>query len=223
MSDPRVSFARQSDIIDPAITSKSHVTICGLGTVGSNVAVELARLGIGSLHLVDFDVVEAHNLPSQRFGLADLDKLKTEATQGQVEAVSDCIVTTSNEKLAGGEFFPDGPVLMAVDDREARKSILEQSLKYRANHPVVFDFGMGGNSMQIFAFDPSDDVALRSYAALSDDSMAAKPLPCGGRTVSYVGAIIGGIGANHIRKFLTGEKLPFLTQVNLETMQMLTN
>ena len=40
----------------------AKVAIAGLGGLGSNIAVMLARSGIGKLLLVDFDVVDVTNL-----------------------------------------------------------------------------------------------------------------------------------------------------------------
>ena len=42
--------------------SEGRVTIAGLGGLGSNVAYALARIGVGHLHLIDFDVVDITNL-----------------------------------------------------------------------------------------------------------------------------------------------------------------
>lgn len=38
--------------------AKKTISICGLGALGSFVAVELARCGVGQLHLIDFDIVD---------------------------------------------------------------------------------------------------------------------------------------------------------------------
>ena len=35
----------------------ARVAICGLGGLGSNVAIALARAGVGCLHLIDYDRV----------------------------------------------------------------------------------------------------------------------------------------------------------------------
>lgn len=43
------------------------VTICGLGGLGSNIAVSLARIGVGHLRLVDFDNVDWTNLNRQSY------------------------------------------------------------------------------------------------------------------------------------------------------------
>ena len=44
------------------LLSQGQVTIAGLGGLGSNVAYSLARIGVGHLHLIDFDVVDSTNL-----------------------------------------------------------------------------------------------------------------------------------------------------------------
>ena len=44
-----------------------RVAICGLGGLGSNVAIALARAGVGHLHLIDFDLVDLSNLNRQQY------------------------------------------------------------------------------------------------------------------------------------------------------------
>ena len=60
------------------ILSHSSVAIAGLGGLGSNIAMYLARAGVGHLHLVDFDKVDITNLNRQQYDIADLGTLKTE-------------------------------------------------------------------------------------------------------------------------------------------------
>ena len=43
------------------------VAVCGLGGLGSNVSISLARMGIGKLILVDFDEVDVTNLHRQQY------------------------------------------------------------------------------------------------------------------------------------------------------------
>ena len=44
------------------LLSRGNVAIAGLGGLGSNIAYSLARIGVGHLHLIDFDVVDITNL-----------------------------------------------------------------------------------------------------------------------------------------------------------------
>ena len=47
--------------------SEASVAVCGLGGLGSNIAVALARAGVGRLYLYDFDKVDISNLNRQQY------------------------------------------------------------------------------------------------------------------------------------------------------------
>jgi hypothetical protein len=68
----------QSRFHPQAALKASHVTVLGVGGLGSHAALHLAALGVGHLHLVDCDTVEASNLNRQM--------LFTEADIGQPKA-----------------------------------------------------------------------------------------------------------------------------------------
>ena len=56
-----------------------RVAIAGLGGLGSNIAVALARIGVGHLHLLDFDRIDLTNLNRQQYFLDQVGWYKTEA------------------------------------------------------------------------------------------------------------------------------------------------
>jgi len=72
----------------------SQVAIIGLGAVGSYAAEALARAGIGSLRLVDFDIIRPSNINRQLFALDSTCGLaKTEAAQRRIQDINpDCAV-----------------------------------------------------------------------------------------------------------------------------------
>lgn len=59
--------------------SKATVAICGLGGLGSNVALMLARAGVKKLILADFDRVEITNLHRQHYKPEQIGEAKAEA------------------------------------------------------------------------------------------------------------------------------------------------
>ena len=59
--------------------SSATVAICGLGGLGSNIAIALARAGIGKLLLIDFDRVDITNLHRQQYKVNQIGCYKTEA------------------------------------------------------------------------------------------------------------------------------------------------
>jgi sulfur carrier protein ThiS adenylyltransferase len=59
--------------------SSATVAICGLGGLGSNIAISLARAGIGKLILCDFDRVDITNLHRQQYQASQVGMYKTDA------------------------------------------------------------------------------------------------------------------------------------------------
>ena len=57
----------------------ARVAVAGLGGLGSNIAVMLARSGVGHLLLVDFDTVDVTNLNRQMYMIPHLGRPKAEA------------------------------------------------------------------------------------------------------------------------------------------------
>ena len=59
--------------------SAATVAVCGLGGLGSNIVIALARAGIGKLILMDFDCVDITNLHRQQYKITQIGMPKTEA------------------------------------------------------------------------------------------------------------------------------------------------
>ena len=60
------------------LLSQGRVAIAGLGGLGSNVAFALSRIGVGHLHLIDFDVVDITNLNRQQYFTEHIGMYKTD-------------------------------------------------------------------------------------------------------------------------------------------------
>ena len=57
--------------------SSAVVAICGLGGLGSNIAISLARAGVGQLILCDYDRVDITNLHRQQYKADQIGMYKT--------------------------------------------------------------------------------------------------------------------------------------------------
>lgn len=66
----------------------SVVGIAGLGGLGSAIANALARIGVGKLILVDFDVVEPSNLNRQQYFIHQIGMPKVEALQKNISLIN---------------------------------------------------------------------------------------------------------------------------------------
>jgi len=135
----------------PGIKEKlksGKVAIAGLGGLGSNIAVMLARIGVGYLLLVDFDRVEPGNLNRQYYDLTHLGMLKTDALKSQIDKINPFIVTeTCSVKVTednASEIFRDYPIVCEAFDDPQYKAILVNALLEKGGIKVVAASGMAG-------------------------------------------------------------------------------
>lgn len=128
---------------------KGKVAIAGLGGLGSNIAIMLARIGVGHLLLVDFDIVEPSNLNRQSYYIRHLGMAKTEALKKQIEEINPFIelkihqikVKEDNVKL----LFEGYDILCeAFDNPRAKSMLINTALEQLEDVKVVSASGMAG-------------------------------------------------------------------------------
>ena len=73
--------------------SDATVAVCGLGGLGSNIAINLARAGVGKLILIDFDKVDVTNLHRQQYKASQVGMYKTEALLSNLIEIAPYIET----------------------------------------------------------------------------------------------------------------------------------
>lgn len=127
----------------------SSVGIAGLGGLGSNAAISLARIGIRRLVLVDFDKIEECNLNRQYYFLDQVGKYKTEALKENIQRINPLIkLDIKNYKLNIGEMdkpFHDVDVIIeALDSAETKTVFIEEIMQKLPNKPLVACSGVAG-------------------------------------------------------------------------------
>ena len=107
---------------------RSVVGIAGLGGLGSNVAIALARVGVGTLILVDFDVVEPSNLNRQQYFIHQIGMAKVEALQENISKINPSVkILPYREKLDRDNverIFKEADVVVEAFDRADEKAML---------------------------------------------------------------------------------------------------
>jgi sulfur carrier protein ThiS adenylyltransferase len=128
---------------------KAKVAIAGLGGLGSHIAVSLARIGVGSMFLVDFDVVELSNLNRQSYYVRHLGMPKTQALREQIEQINPFLeirlqtVRVEEHNVAG--LFGGYDILCeAFDNQEAKAMLVSTALSGLPHLKVVAASGMAG-------------------------------------------------------------------------------
>ena len=129
--------------------SRAHVAVAGLGGLGSNIAVNLARLGVGRLRLIDFDHVDISNLNRQQYAIRHLGMLKTDAMREiiaeinpYIEVDAECV--TVDEHNAERLFAREQIVCEAFDAPENKALLVGALLEKCSGCVVVAASGMAG-------------------------------------------------------------------------------
>jgi sulfur carrier protein ThiS adenylyltransferase len=122
------------------------VGIAGCGGLGSNLAVNLVRMGIGALVLADFDKVEASNLNRQQFFWDQIGRAKVEALKDNLLKINPGLrVSAHNEKLnpKNLDLFLACPVVAECFDCADQKAMLVTEMLCK-NKYVVAVSGLAG-------------------------------------------------------------------------------
>ena len=77
-------FSRNTGILESDIMLKTGAMLIGCGSVGSLVALELAKAGVGRFLLIDNDIFGYHNICRHQCGIYDVGKYKTEAVKERI-------------------------------------------------------------------------------------------------------------------------------------------
>ena len=127
----------------------STVAVCGLGGLGSNIAVSLARAGIGRLILIDFDRVDISNLHRQQYQVDQIGYCKTDALKETLQKISpytDIVTHTvrvTEENLT--ELLQDADIICeAFDDAEAKAMLVNGVLEKLHTKYLIAASGMAG-------------------------------------------------------------------------------
>lgn len=128
---------------------EARVGVAGCGGIGSNVAVLLARAGVGSLVLADHDRVEERNLNRQHYFQAHLGMPKAEALRLEILEVGAGTRVKALERRIDGKnacrVFRGCHVLVEALDLDASKEMLLNAwLKGMPEVPVVACNGVAG-------------------------------------------------------------------------------
>ena len=129
--------------------SAATIALCGLGGLGSNIAISLARAGIGKLILIDFDQVDITNLHRQQYKANQIGMDKTDALSENLKEIAPYIgieshtvrITVDNAV----ELLKDADIICeAFDNAECKAMLTNLILETMPNKFLVAASGMAG-------------------------------------------------------------------------------
>jgi len=191
----------------PGVHSKiknSCVGIAGVGGLGSNIAIALARVGVGALILADFDLVEPSNLNRQQYFIDQIGLPKVLALQENLQRINPGVSVQAHQERVTAEniakLFGAVDVMVEAFDAADQKALLTSHFLQQFPHiPLVAASGMAG-------YESSNSIQTRKVAGnlfLCGDGMTSAK-PGRGLMAPRVG-IAAHHQANAVLRLLLGE------------------
>ena len=129
--------------------SEASVAVCGLGGLGSNIAIALARAGVGHLHIIDFDTVDISNLNRQQYFPEQLGEPKSQALADTLKRIAPYCDIVSHQVKLTEENIPtllaDADIICEAFDKADQKAMLVNCvLESMPEKYLVSGSGMAG-------------------------------------------------------------------------------
>jgi sulfur carrier protein ThiS adenylyltransferase len=182
---------------------KFCVGIAGAGGLGSNCAVALARSGVGSLVIADFDIIESGNLNRQYYFSDQIGIAKTDALKENISRINSSItVSTHKIKLTALNIpliFKGCDIIVEAFDRASEKEMLIETVQEKMpGIPLIIGSGMAGwGKTDLLKCKKADDFL---YVCGDESSEVSDELPC---IAPRVG-IVSNMQANLVIEILLG-------------------
>ncbi len=214
---------------------RAKVLLVGVGGLGSPIATYLTGAGIGTLGLIDDDVVSVSNLHRQvLYTEAEVGQPKTECARRRLQSLNSEVdivahqgrLTRDNAEAVIGKYD------LVVDgmDNFASRFIVSDACE-RLGKPYVYGAirGMEGQVGVLCcpaSFSAQGEKGRCTYRTLFPDEEATLQMPHPGKQVlGTTPAVVGSVEATQVLMLIAGFGSPLvdrLWSVNLATMQSFT-
>jgi adenylyltransferase/sulfurtransferase len=194
----------------------AHVAVVGAGGIGSPVLLALAAAGIGTITVIDDDVVELTNLQRQlAHRVEDIGRPKTASAARAIAALSpDAVVVAAAERLDSENaerLFADADIVVDTSDSFATRRDVAAATE-ALGIPLVWGAVQEWHAQAtVFWSAPPEGHAPVVLADLFPLGTEGEPPSCA--QVGVLGALcvqVGGMLAGEVVKLVTGAGDPLL-------------
>jgi hypothetical protein len=203
-------FERQEELVPEQRLEFLTATVIGVGSIGRQVALQLAAIGVRRLQLIDFDRVEISNVTTQGFSAADVGQLKVHVVQQAVLAIDPQVIVEPLPDRYRPKHAVSEAVFCCVDSITARAAIC-RAVRYRAQFWV--DGRMLGEVIRVLAATGSQD--WEHYGSTLFAQAEAQVSRCTARSTIYAASIAAGLMVHQFTRWLRGLAVDADTTLNL--------
>lgn len=213
----RGRYSRQEDIVPANKLQETNITIAGVGSVGRNVALQLASVGAPKLQIIDFDIVEESNIASQGFLEKDLGNLKVDAVANFCENINKEILIEKHpfrfrrSQKVGNIFF------CLVDNIETRAFIWE-AVKDKVD--LYIDTRMAAEALRVITITKeTKDYYPKTLFPQAETHQGA----CTAKSTIYCGNLIAALAVASFTKYLREIPLDKDISFNILTTELMVD
>lgn len=189
--------SRQSKLIPFGIT-QIKVIVIGCGSIGSNAAVTLARIGVEHFELFDHDTVKVENIGPTTFTVEG--KKKVDALSEQLAAYGATCAIHKTKYVS--QISRSDVVILGVDSMEARRAIWNRN---RIDWKLWVDARIGRDQASVFAITRNGE----KTTYLNSLEWQTTTLPCGMKATAFIcGGIVPGFIGTAVARWMNGLSVP---------------
>lgn len=208
-------YSRQADLVPAEKLDKVRATVIGVGSVGRQVALQLAAMGVPHIQLIDFDIVEEGNLACQGFMEDDLGDLKVDAVSKVCSNInSECLITCHREKYKRDMSI--GNIVFCCVDKIDIREFIWKSVQDKVK--MFIDGRMAAEAIRVLVV--SDDRSAEYYPSTFFAAEEAFQGSCTAKSTIYSSNVVAGIMVAQLAKYLRKMPLDCDIQFNLLTNEI---
>ena len=114
--------------------SAHRLTVCGAGTLGSNLVDTLTRQGFPNIKVIDMDRVDTHNINTQVYGEKDVGAYKVAALRNRVFANVGTEIQIEQKQMDAGnvkKLLKDSTLVIDAFDNTAARQLVQDECRAR--------------------------------------------------------------------------------------------
>lgn len=160
------------------------ILIVGAGGIGSNTCYNIAKTLPVEITIVDFDIVQAHNVGSQFFRKSDIGYQKVQSLSAFLRSFNDAKINPVAEKYQN-RYLPI--MITGLDNMATRKQCFKEWCKHD-DRELFIDGRMKANLYEVYVVTKGRE---QQYQNTLFDDKEVEEGPCTFRQTAYVGMLIG--------------------------------
>ena len=195
----------------------ARVALVGAGGLGSPVALYLAAAGVGTLGIVDFDVVDESNLQRQvLYGESDLGRLKVDAARERLQDVNPLVrIETYGERLEASNaerILGDYDIVVDGSDNFSTRYLVNDACVLLGKPNVYGSIYRFEGQVSVFATEGGP-----CYRCLFPEAPPPGLVPsCAeGGVLGVLPGIVGALQASEVIKLILGAGTPLIGRLLL--------